>query len=394
MTTQTACRILHLNSMLKGGGTDDQCVKLAAGLMRLGQQVWLAGPAGRDLETVMHELAIPFHGIPAEGLAKWRLIRHAARLVRREKIQIVHSHHGRDIWPAILVARLSGVRPKVVLTRHMAKSPSSWPSRHLMLGQCDALIAVSEFAAKVLRSGDYDPSSPEPERHARPPIFGDLTKIQVAPGGIDTSRFRPFDAAEQRRAWGLEPHHFAFMVAGVYDLPRGKGQREFLQAAARIHEAVPHARFLIVGRGSMAEVLQADIEHLGLRGKAWLTTYGRDMPAAMNAMDCLVHPAVGTEAFGLVVCEAHACGKPVIASALDGIPDAFAGGGHGQLIPPENIEALAAAMQTWAGRPPLDAAARWELHQKIDAEFSLAAASRRVLKIYQRLLAPASSAIR
>jgi len=73
----------------------------------------------------------------------------------------------------------------------------------------------------------------------------------------------------------------------------------------------------------MAETLRADIARLGLAGKARLTPYCDNMPAAMNAIDCLVHPQIGTEAFGLVLCEAFACGRPVIASALDGIPEAF-----------------------------------------------------------------------
>jgi hypothetical protein len=67
------------------------------------------------------------------------------------------------------------------------------------------------------------------------------------------------------------------------------------------------------------------------------------MPQVMNAIDCLVHPQIGTEALGLVVCEAHACGKPVIASALDGIPEAFAPGNCGKLVPPEDVPALAGA---------------------------------------------------
>ena len=66
-----------------------------------------------------------------------------------------------------------------------------------------------------------------------------------------------------------------FAVVGGYDLPRGKGQREFLAAAARIHQKIPQARFLIIGRGSMAEMLRADIARLGLTGKAWLTPYAR-----------------------------------------------------------------------------------------------------------------------
>jgi glycosyltransferase involved in cell wall biosynthesis len=383
-------RVLQVNSMFTGGGTDDQCVKLAAGLREIGHDVWLAGPDGRKFSKIVRELGVPLHVTPPEGPAKIRFILDVAKFLRRERIQIVHGHHGRDLWPVILAARLSGVRPKIVLTRHMAKSPASWGSRHFLLSRCDALIAVSNFTAKVLREGVYEPSSPEAERRARPPIFGDLSKIHVVHGGIDTNQFRPGDAPAQRHEWGLEPHHFAFAVVGGYGLPRGKGQREFLQAAARIHEKIPLARFLMVGRGNMQSVLESDIRQLGLTGKAWLTPYGHDMPAVMNAMDCLVHPQVGTEAFGLVVCEAQACGKPVIASALDGIPEAFNAGGYGQLVQPENIGELASAMQTWAAHPRKSEAERLKLHRRIAEQFSLTAAARRVLEIYQSLLPPAA----
>jgi glycosyltransferase involved in cell wall biosynthesis len=386
-------RVLQINSKFTGGGTDNQCVKLAAGLREFGHNVWLAGPDGREYSRITRELGIPLQVTPPEGLAKFRFILAVAKFVRRERFQIVHGHHGRDFWPAILAARLSGVRPKIVLTRHLAKSPASWGSRHFLLGQCDALIAVSNFVAKVLREGVYEPASPEPERRARPPILGDHSIIRVAHGGIDTHQFRPGDASAQRREWGLAPHHFAFAVAGGYTLPRGKGQREFLQAAARIHEKIPDARFLIIGRGNMQAVLENDIRQLGLTGKAWLTPYAQDMPAVMNAIDCLVHPQVGTEAFGLVVCEAHACGTPVIASALDGIPEAFNTVGYGQLVQPEDIGELAAAMQTWAAHPRKDERERLELHRRITEQFSLPAAARRVLEIYQSLLSPVAQPV-
>jgi hypothetical protein len=140
-------RILHLNSMLTGGGTDDQSVKLAAALHQLGQKVWLAGPAGRDFDPIVKRSNVPFIDTGSTG-GKLRFILRATRFVRSERIQIVHGHHGRDIWPTVFVARLAGNHPKLILTRHMAKSPSSWPSRRFLLGRCDALIAVSEFVAK------------------------------------------------------------------------------------------------------------------------------------------------------------------------------------------------------------------------------------------------------
>jgi glycosyltransferase involved in cell wall biosynthesis len=385
-----------LNSLLTGGGTDDQCAKLALGLHRLGHHVAVAGPQDREFSRIIGRLGVPFHPTPPEGPLKLRFILSAAQLIRRGRIQIVHGHHGRDLWPAILAARLSGARPKIVLTRHLAKSPSSWLSRRFLLSQCDALIAVSEFVARVLREGIEEPDSPEPERRSRPRMHGDREKIHVIRGGIDTERFRPMSGLEidaQRREWGLMPEHFAFGVAGGYDLPRGKGQREFLQAAARIHAQVPQARFLIIGRGNMSGLLRGDIERLGLQEKARLTPYCTDMPRAMNALDCLVHPQIGTEALGLVVCEAFACGKPVIASALDGIPEAFAVGNCGRLVKPESIEELGAAMTAWAKLPEISLAERNAMHGNVTEQCSVLAFGAQTFELYRRLLANSSEQI-
>jgi glycosyltransferase involved in cell wall biosynthesis len=378
-------RVLHLNSMLTGGGTDDQCIKLAAELRKRGHDVWLAGPAGRQLAPVVEQLAVPFIDTGARA-GRFAFIRRCAEIIRSKNIQIVHGHHGRDLWPAILAARLAGTRSKIVLTRHMAKSPSSWASRNFLLGQCDALIAVSEFVAQVLREGAYEPQSPEEERRVRPPIRGDHSKIKVIYGGIDTGKFTSADASSKRRELGLEPDHYAFAVVGGFDSPRGKGQREFLAAAAKIHNEVPRARFLIIGRGTMEETLKGDIERLGLSGKAWLTGQATDMQQVMNAIDCLVHPQIGTEALGLVICEAHACGKAVIASNLDGIPEAFRAGGYGRLVTPENVGELAEAMRLQASEPKLSGADAEKLHDRVAAIFSLAVMTEKTERLYSELL--------
>jgi len=111
--------------------------------------------------------------------------------------------------------------------------------------------------------------------------YGVVTREVVVYGGFDMARFQPMDATHQRQAWGLEPHHVAFAVVGTYDLPRGKGQREFLKAVVQVRTQCPNARFLIVGRGNMKEILEADIGQLGLKGVAWLTPYSLEKSAWM-----------------------------------------------------------------------------------------------------------------
>ena len=384
-------RLLTLNSLLKGGGADDQCVKLVHGLRQLGAEATLAGPADREYSRVARSLGVPLHATPPEGPLKLRFIWAVAREARRQKVHILHGHQGRDLWPTILAARLSGVRPRIVLTRHMAKSPSSWPSRHFLLSQCDALIAVSQFVAHVLREGDRDPGSPNPERHHRPPLRGDLSKIHVIYGGIDAGRFnvRPGSdtaVARLRQEWGLKEGCRAFAIIGSMDFPRGKGQREFLQAAARITAQAPQARFLLIGRGNMESLLREDIARLGLQDVARLTGHCQDMPAVMNAIDCMVHSQVGTEALPGVVLEAHACGRPVIASDLDGIPEAFAAGGLGRLVRPESVEELAGAMLTEAKQGPLSETERHLCHDRVARSFSLERSARAHLEFLGGLI--------
>ena len=168
-------------------------------------------------------------------------------------------------------------------------------------------------------------------------------------------------------------------MVGGYVLPFGKGQREFLQAAARIHQRVPRARFLIIGRGNMGDLLRQDIPRLGLPDQAWLTPYCTDMLLAMNALDCLVHSQIGTEAMPGVVCEAQACGRPVIASDLDGIPEAVAIGSIGRLVKPGSVEELAAAMLQQGSEDRLPDPARHRMHQRVGEAFSLPVSARRLL---------------
>ncbi|HAV63589.1 MAG TPA: glycosyl transferase, partial [Verrucomicrobiales bacterium] len=201
----------------------------------------------------------------------------------------------------------------------------------------------------------------------------------------ELERFKPTETSPLREAWHLAPEHYAFGVVGSYDLPRGKGQREFLQAAARIKDTLPHARFLIVGSGSLLPTLQADIQSLGLQDRAQILPWCNDMPAAMNALDCLVHPQVGTEALGGVILEAHACGRPVVATAVDGIPEAFRDGGLGRLIPTESIDALATAMIETARESRLSMAERLSLHERVAAKSSTESACRNFERLYRSL---------
>ena len=381
----TPLRILHINSVLRRGGTDNQCVHLAHGLQNLGQSVWVGGPDERQSSNLCRTLGVPLHPIDREGLLKLRFILAAARFMRQEEIQVIHAHHGRDYWRTVLAARFSGVDPKIVLHRHLAKSPGTWLSRQFLLNRTDALIAPSRCVAEILAHGAYEPDSPDLERRARPPMRGDPSRIHVIHGGVDTDRFQPRDASALRQEWNLAPDDFAFGVVARYGKPRGKGQREFLAAAASFHSQFPHARFLMIGRGDLEDILKQDIERLGLTGKAWMTPWCQDMALGMNALDCLVHPQIGTDAFPTVILEGMACSKPVIATRLDGALEQVTDGEHGLMVPPEDVPALAEAMRTMLQDEDMRRRFGRAGRDHVCRDFGLPVLAQRVLALYRTL---------
>ena len=179
----------------------------------------------------------------------------------------------------------------------------------------------------------------------------------------------------------------AFGVVGGFDLPVGKGQRVFLRAAKEVINRLPRARFLLAGKGSMESTLIEDIRHLGLEERAMLIGQQADAVALHHALDILVHPQIATEAFPSVVLEAHACGRPVIASELDGIPEAWRIGGVGQLVSAGDHYALARAMIHQAEQAAPTERERAEMHQRVTAQASLPVQAKRVEDLYRRLMA-------
>ena len=384
-SSDLTARAIHLNSRLRGGGTDSQSLALAQGLTDLGWTIEMAGPAQAPLSSVAQKF--PYHCLPRFRPVQ---ILALAGVLRRTRARILHAHHGDDYWTALLASRLVNPRPLVVFSRHLAKSPRSPLSRKHLFSSADAVVAVSSFVAQVLLKGHDDPASPVPERHHRPSCRIDPAKIHVIHTGIDTQRFQPQDpsfSSVARSKLSLAEKEFIFGVVGGFDLPVGKGQRVFLKAAQTVMRRLPKAHFLLAGSGTMDSILRDDIHHLGLEERARLIGQQPDPLSLHHALDCLVHPQIATEAFPSVVLEAHACGRPVIASNLDGIPEAWAIGGLGHLVSAGNTDDLARAMIHQAEGPAPSATEQAQAHSRIQTQASLPVQARKFADLYRRLMA-------
>jgi glycosyltransferase involved in cell wall biosynthesis len=172
--------------------------------------------------------------------------------------------------------------------------------------------------------------------------------------GVDLERYDHQEACCTLRSEYDLPEDAA-IVGVVARLEPEKGHPTLLEAWPRVLAAVPNAHLLVVGEGSRLDDLRAQAASLGLLGsdpanprselglRVVFTGRRDDVPAVTAALDVAVLPSY-REAQGLSILEAMALSRPVVASAVGGIPEMIEDGRSGLLVPPRDPEALAAAI--------------------------------------------------
>ena len=230
----------------------------------------------------------------------------------------------------------------------------------------DLVIAGNHGAEEVLRAHGYEGS------------------VEVAPQlGVDTELFKPRKRNRQFLAErGLEG---AFVAGYVGRLTRRKGVDLLLEAVAR--SGWRDLCVVIVGDGPEREALEKKAADLGItRRVVFAGVVERDaIPEWLSVMDVVVLPSRREqwEQFGHVLIEAMACSVPVIGTDSGEIP--FVIGEAGQVVPMEDVDALARAIKRLGGDEEFRRQC-WERGlRRVDAEFSHTAVARRLAVIYRRL---------
>ncbi len=297
-----------------------------------------------------------------------------ARIIRRERVALVHSNTG-AVWAGALAARLTG-RPHVWHIHEIVTRPASVRRAiaYMATRLSERVIAISQAVSEHLLS-----DAPGQSRH-----------IVVIPDAVDTERFRPDnDGLALRREWGVEPDEV--LVGQVGRLSAWKGPEDLLAAAAQVAARRDKVRFVLVGDVVPGEEerlgrLRAQSAALGLEDRVIWAGFRTDVPQVMAALDLLVLPSRLPEPFGMVLLEAMATGKPVIATDQGGPREIVRDGETGFLVPPGDPTALAKAISTLAAdaalRRQMGLAARARAVQR----FSLTPYVAAVEALYQDLL--------
>jgi glycosyltransferase involved in cell wall biosynthesis len=172
-----------------------------------------------------------------------------------------------------------------------------------------------------------------------------------------------------------------------------KDHRNLIAAAAQLAAARPDVRFLLVGEGELRPEIELQVNNLRLRDIIILVGFRSDIPQLLAAMDVVVL-ASHHEGLGTSLLDAMAMARPVVATAVGGIPEIVIEGETGRLVPPRDPVALADALLALVAdaalRARLGAAGRKRLLERFSAE----AMVERTESVYRALLArrPAAAA--
>lgn len=200
-------------------------------------------------------------------------------------------------------------------------------------------------------------------------------RVSVILNAIDLDKFHPDQAAQRQLRKELRFRGNDLVIGIIGQLTPRKGQLELLRAFGRALTETPQTVLLIAGAPlfnrdhEYLEQLKRTVAELGIGHKVRLLGAREDISAIMQSVDLLVVNS-NAEPFGLVILEAMACGTPVLATAVDGIPEIIEHDQNGRLFPPGDETALAQAIVSLARRPALRAQLAGRGKQHVAAHFS------------------------
>lgn len=354
-------RVLQLITSLDRGGAENHLLALLTHADRAAFDFEVSVLRGEgELVGIFRNAGIPVHLLNARTRFDPFALRGLVALLRQRNYDIVHSHLFRaDIYAALAVAQLGEGAPLLISTRHnddrFFLNPFIGILHYLVSARQDLIIAISDHIARFTVSrGVRDPARVRRVYHGMEPTVTQALER---------------DGQRIRADLGLET--VDFLVGNVGRLALQKGQRHLIAAMPLLLERVPRAHAVIAGRGDLEEYLRDLSLEVGVADRVHVLGPRRDVPALMHAMDVFAMPSIW-EGFGLVLLEAMAAGRPIVASRVATIPEVVAEGETGLLVPAGDPVALADALAELAHDPErarrLGEAGRQRLRQQFSIE--------------------------
>ncbi len=325
--SQRKINILYVIDTLFIGGAEQHVVTLCKHLDKERFHIVVCTLFSRNLSKV-EPLAIEIEkmGIRVErlGLITWRdfkTFRKYIQLIDEEKIDVIHAHTvPADFW-GCLIARIFRHR-KTIVTMH---GPDL---KKTLISKLQRKAVNACLSNKIIEVSDLLKDISINKELARD------DKIVVIPNQVDTTVFTPEKKGEKiREEYGI-PNN-TIVIGSIGRFIKRKGFEICLQVFARVQKQCARSKFILCGYGEEADFYKTVIEDLGIGKDVIMTGPRTDIDEVMAAIDILLFTPYYGEGFGLVITEAMASGKPVVASNVCPTPEIVIDGKTGFLPFPE-----------------------------------------------------------
>lgn len=338
--------VLQVLPALETGGVERGTIEITEALVAAGWGAVVASAGGRLVKAVERaggrHVTLPLAS--RNPLTIWRNIARLKALIAAERVALVHARSRAPAWSAWAASRRAGV--PFVTTYHGVYNEDLPGKRfyNSVMARGAVVIAASRYvAAHVAARHGVDPA-----------------RLRVIPRGVDPSRFAAEAVSGARVArlaaeWRLPDGVPVAMLPGR--LTSWKGQAVLVAALSLL----PGVMGVLVGSDQGRHRYRARLlrlaARLGVSARLRLVGECADMPAALALADVVVHASVRPEAFGRVVIEAQAMGRPVIAADLGGPAETVTEGVTGWRVPPADAVALAGVIRAVLALPAAERAA-------------------------------------
>ncbi len=324
------------------GGVTAHVAQLARELGRSGHEVQVLAPYSPSREFQDADLLVPLgRSVPlpsggsiARVSLSWWLYPKVRALLKKEQFDIIHLHE--PMAPILPLCVLEFSKSVNVGTFH-----ASYARQHLY-----------RFTSPIIKRWQQRlhgniAVSPAARRYVNNTFPGDY---EIIPNGID---FKHFSASA-----ALLPQYQdgKLNILFVGRLEKRKGLRYLLEAYGKLKWEMPNIRLIVVGPGNPDKESYRILSSHNLQDVDFVGRVSYDdLPRYYASADIFCSPATGAESFGIVLLEAMAGGKPVIASDIEGFRGVMTDGEHGLLVPKKDSDALADALKKLAQDPELRA---------------------------------------
>lgn len=308
---------------------------------------------GGEFEQIIRALGVPITILGKKPGVDLSMLFRLWRWLRREQPAIVHTHlFTADTWGRI-AAKLARV-PGIFSTVH---SVNSWQGRvHLLVDRVLAhlttkLIACTQQVADKLVRVDGIAEN----------------KVIALANAVDLERFENVVPIDLQTAFSIPANVPVIAVLGR--LEAVKGQSYLLNCLRQLRDSNVSVCCLFVGDGPDRVALQEQVKAQMLNEDVFFAGFRRDVPQVLAAIDVLVIPSQW-EGLPMALLEAMALARTVVAHDVGGIADVLRDGKDGFIVPPENPQALASALQTALLEPELRQAMGASARQRIEEKYS------------------------